>query len=703
MEPAKAMRLAGGWPALALAALLAAPATATPCAPDEDTLCLLGGRVAVEVAWSLPTRQGIGHAVPLTDETGLFWFFDAQNVELAVKALDGRPLNGHLWFFYGALSDVHYTITVTDTVTGEVARYENPRGELCGRGDTGALAAPPDGAFAGVALPLAAAEAAPAAEPPPSGQLLGGPAAGEPFPPTASCIPDGRTLCLLDGRLAVRVAWRNQHSVAGTTGIGHAVPLSDETGLFWFFSAANVELVVKGLDGRGLNGRLWLFYGALSDVEYAVTVTDAATGLTRTYVNPPGELCGRADVRAFCDQRHDCEPGIRFASTPVQARLGDPRLFGWRDFDLAADVDVVSLHQDFYGVPWETFADGVSPPAAWVERMDEAVAQARVWGRPVYLSLALVGGDGRAYLSPRVVETPQGVVTEAGWSARCFDFAGDPDAERWRRAYLAYVRWMVRRFDPDFLTQGIEVNLFQSACDPTGPGAYDALVEVLNQAYDAAKEVKPWLPVFPSLQLDALLGSGAGATCPGGDATACLTANLERSAGLERDRFAISYYPHLDEVGGAAVDYGADLDAVLERVTEPAVIAETGYPSVPLVADLATSGAPQCTTLYPFSDERQRAYFDALVAAARRWDMDLVTWWSNRDVFPTAAVASCPCQDPDGFCAIRDLFRSLYPDPVQGEVLFKAFATLGVRNFHGQPKPLLERWEQVRAEERARD
>ena len=65
--------------------------------------------------------------MPLTGDTGAFWFFDAANIELVVKVLDGRPVNGNFWLFYGALSNVEYTLTVTDTETGAVKTYSNPR------------------------------------------------------------------------------------------------------------------------------------------------------------------------------------------------------------------------------------------------------------------------------------------------------------------------------------------------------------------------------------------------------------------------------------------------------------------------------------------------------------------------------------------------------------------------------------------------
>jgi hypothetical protein len=77
--------------------------------------------------------------VPLTSDTGYFWFFSASNVELVLKAVDGRTFNNHFWVFYGALSDVEYTITVTDMVTGAVKTYSNTAGHLASVADTAAF------------------------------------------------------------------------------------------------------------------------------------------------------------------------------------------------------------------------------------------------------------------------------------------------------------------------------------------------------------------------------------------------------------------------------------------------------------------------------------------------------------------------------------------------------------------------------------
>jgi hypothetical protein len=102
-----------------------------------DALCLNGNRFRATVAWQLPgTGPSFGTPIPLTGETGAFWFFTPANYELAVKVLDGRGINGHFWVFYASLTDVEFDLTVTDTITGEERTYHNPAGTMASRADT---------------------------------------------------------------------------------------------------------------------------------------------------------------------------------------------------------------------------------------------------------------------------------------------------------------------------------------------------------------------------------------------------------------------------------------------------------------------------------------------------------------------------------------------------------------------------------------
>lgn len=121
--------------------LFTAPGTAIgSCLPDLTTLCLNQGRFKVQVAFQISTiPAGVGNAIPLTGDTGSFWFFSQNNIEMTIKVVDGRAVNGKFWFFAGALSDVAYTITVTDLTSGAVKTYTAARGIQTALNDTSAF------------------------------------------------------------------------------------------------------------------------------------------------------------------------------------------------------------------------------------------------------------------------------------------------------------------------------------------------------------------------------------------------------------------------------------------------------------------------------------------------------------------------------------------------------------------------------------
>ncbi len=237
----------------------AAGCEAESCDAGPQALLLQDGRFKVDACFKDPLAGGAvraGNPVPVSDESGLFWLFGPDNPELLVKVLDGTAVNDRSWAFAGALSNLDYIVKFTDTVTGRVRLYHNDAGGLCGFADTSTF------------QPGIAAK--------------------------AGCVPGTRDLCLLGGRFRVRAHWRDRRH--GSEGEGTVIPRSDQAGLFWFFDEGNVELGVKMIDGRPVSGNFWLFYGALTDLEYSLEVTDTLTGTTRTYVGPGATVCGGIDT-----------------------------------------------------------------------------------------------------------------------------------------------------------------------------------------------------------------------------------------------------------------------------------------------------------------------------------------------------------------------------------------------------------------------
>jgi hypothetical protein len=240
------------------------PRALAPCRPSATALCLDGRRFQVEVDWrnQFDGSSGFGRAIPATDATGYFSFGDPGNIEILVKVLD---FGGPIKVFYGELTNLVFHLRVTDTETGAFKDYGNTFDDC---GDI-------DESFYDRTDPAGTALA-------PRRGVSGG------------CRPDKTTLCLVDGRFAVRVHWQNPFG--GASGEGAPGALSNFVGTFSFSDRNNVELMVKLLP---FPDRIALFYGALTDFDYTLEVSDLATGKVKTYRSLPGLLCGGLDNSAF--------------------------------------------------------------------------------------------------------------------------------------------------------------------------------------------------------------------------------------------------------------------------------------------------------------------------------------------------------------------------------------------------------------------
>ena len=98
---------------------------------------------------------------------------------------------------------------------------------------------------------------------------------------TTTCTPNATTLCALNNRFSVVVNWRDKGTASGkATAIKYADSSTVTTGLFWFSSSDNIEMLVKVLDQCSFNNRFWVFAAAATDLGYDIVVTDLKTGKT---------------------------------------------------------------------------------------------------------------------------------------------------------------------------------------------------------------------------------------------------------------------------------------------------------------------------------------------------------------------------------------------------------------------------------------
>jgi hypothetical protein len=253
-----------------------------PCTPAAEHLCLLGGRYRATVMAQIPDwrrdfRVAQGTVVQQGDRFGSFSFpsftGDASFSEVVVKVVEPSS-DPVVWVFYGGLTNLPYILTVTDTTSGQIETYTNLQNRLCGGADTAAFF--DDG----------------------SGDWDYGHSASA----AGRARSENGALSLLGGRFSVTLsAFSKRHN---RTEPGVAIPGTDRYGYFslpGFTGDPNFpEVFVKMVDFTAITGNFWFFHTGLTDLDYALTVTDLVTGAVRTYESS-GDFCAGADVLAFTD------------------------------------------------------------------------------------------------------------------------------------------------------------------------------------------------------------------------------------------------------------------------------------------------------------------------------------------------------------------------------------------------------------------
>ncbi len=97
---------------------------------STDTVLCLSGRFEVTARWTTPNGDSeLATAEMARDDSGFFWFFGPDNIELLVKVHDACTSEfENYWFFASGLTNVEVQIHVRDTLAGIDRFYGNPQG-----------------------------------------------------------------------------------------------------------------------------------------------------------------------------------------------------------------------------------------------------------------------------------------------------------------------------------------------------------------------------------------------------------------------------------------------------------------------------------------------------------------------------------------------------------------------------------------------
>jgi hypothetical protein len=80
-----------------------------------------------------------------------------------------------------------------------------------------------------------------------------------------------------------------------------------------------------------------------------------------------------------------------------------------------------------------------------------------------------------------------------------------------------------------------------------------------------------------------------------------------------------------------------------------------------------------------------------VLADADSANLDLVTWWSDRDLLVNQVMTDCPCTFDPTWCYVVSSIRGpastgTFDTQFFNEILMKAFGTMGLRDCMGVPK-----------------
>ncbi len=250
-------------------------------------------------------------------ESGLLYFFDRDNSEVLIKVLDACAVNGHRWVFAAPVTTLAFNLRVDETATGEYWEHKNPRGGVtattesdltafpCGAASAASTAvADGGGGVRGVDLvdagfpaapvsstPLARVE--PVSRPPVSvSQPISAGEAADCEPQPVKTLRGGYTvnMCvehIKDGETVVEVVQDYELD-------------SEQSAILYFFGKNNAEVLIKVLDGCGINGHRWVFVAPVTTLAFNLSIDPPDGGKPWTHENRLNQTAAaKSDITAF--------------------------------------------------------------------------------------------------------------------------------------------------------------------------------------------------------------------------------------------------------------------------------------------------------------------------------------------------------------------------------------------------------------------
>jgi len=351
---------------------------------------------------------------------------------------------------------------------------------------------------------------------------------------------------------------------------------------------------------------------------------------------------------------------------------------------LAADVDVITVFPEYLGIPLASFAGGTAPPPTdpWTVQMLTMAHDARATGKPLMVQIAL----SRVNVVPMAINNFGTLQLVSNWAPGCLDFT-NPLYAGLSAAYVNYATWIAGVFAPKYLVTMVEPNLYYASCGGN-TASWKAFAAIGDAVYDAVKHVDASIVAFPSYNLEALYSQNL----TGYDAAQYTNA----VAAMKHDRLGFATFPW-----GLGNPYQLPLDYFTrvrdKNPSEPRiVIAETGWNSTTIRLYWALFNT--CSDFLYNDPSFESAFMSFLIYSAYVGNFDVITWWSDRDLIDSKVLGTCypPATPPfftqcnGDFWCIGVNFDRAYPPPWTppefGELVYKAFGAMGLRNYDGSPK-----------------